>query len=332
MTQPVSGAKRKIIIDTDPAVGIRGTDADDPLAILLALASPELDLIGVTTTFGNCPTLLTARCALAVLQAAGRPEIPVCAGLTLPLCGRHHTRLLDAWQRTRGSPGSIALPELEGHLDPRHASDFIIEQAHRYPGELEIVAIGPQTNVATAILKDPSICTKLRGITFMGGALGIEPVYGRGNITPVAECNIWFDPQAAAIVFESGIPLTMVGLDVTSPAKQTVLYEDQLQRIDATRGNTSKLLASICNTYLDSPMFELGERRGCVLYDPLAVAVCADATLVTLAPMRIAVEQKGEYTVGQTVPVRDGEPNINVCVDVDGERAANLILERLLTL
>jgi inosine-uridine nucleoside N-ribohydrolase len=302
------------------------------MAILLALASPELELIGVTTTFGNCPAMLTARGALAVLKAAGRGDIPVCAGLELPLAGRHHTELLEAWSGSRGAPGVINLPALDGNLDPRRAPDFIVEQASRFPGEVEIVAIGPQTNLAAAFLLDPDLKRKLRGVTFMGGGLGLEPTYGRGNVTPVAECNMWFDPLAAKIVLESGVPLVMVGLDVTNPRKGTILSEEQLRRIDPAQSEAAALLSTVCETYLESPMFAFDGHRGCVLYDPLAVAVCIDSSLVTLTPMNIVVEQSGAYGVGQTIPLRNGEPNVAVATNVDGNRAAQLILDRLLTI
>ncbi len=162
----------------------------------------------------------------------------------------------------------------------------------------------------------------------MGGALGLDSRYGRGNITPVAECNIWFDPQAADIVFRSGIDLTMVSLDVTNPSTGMVLTEAAIRSVDRASAPLAPLFIDICATYLDAPMFDWA--KGCVLYDPLAVAVAADPGIASFEEMAIGVETSGVLSIGQTVPIRDQKPNIRVCVSVDGERIVGEIVSTIL--
>lgn len=320
----------KIILDTDPGVGIPGTDADDPIAILLALAHPNLELLGVTTTFGNCPPDLGARGAKAMLAAAGRPDVPVRVGHPVPLSGSLPGDLDQLYEGTRGKVGRIPLPDLELADRSQSACDFIIEQVHANPGEVTVVAIGPQTNIALAMQKDPSVRELLRSVVFMGGALGLDPQYGRGNVTPVAECNIWYDPEAAHEVFRSGVDLAMVSLDVTNPAVGTVLPGEVARSLRTTAGPVESILAKVCETYLDAPMFDWA--HGCVLYDPLAVAAAADPGLGGWKAMAVAVELSGEYTRGQTVPLRDTPPNLRAMVEVDGAAVVDEMLRTILTL
>jgi inosine-uridine nucleoside N-ribohydrolase len=321
-------SKRKIILDTDPAVGIPGTDADDPLALMLALKHPALDLLGVTTVFGNCPPALGARSAAAVLRAAGREEAPVAVGMGTRMNGDLPPLLRDAYAGDRGRPGRIALPEAARPVTRLHAVDFLIETVRRRPGEVTIVAIGPQTNLALALVKEPRLREEIGAIVFMGGALGLDARFGRGNITPVAECNIWFDPQAADIVFRSGVEMTMISLDVTNPAKGMLLPEAAFRDVDRGRSPLAALFVDVCSTYLDAPMFDWG--HGCVLYDPLAVAIAADPSLGRFERMAVGVETNGALTLGQTVPLRDGAANMNVCVDVDGARIVQAIVDTIL--
>jgi inosine-uridine nucleoside N-ribohydrolase len=321
-------ARRKVILDTDPAVGIPGTDADDPLALMLALKHPGLDLLGVTTVFGNCPPALGARSAAAVLRVAGREDIPVAVGMGTRMSGELPQLLRDAYAGDRGRPGRIPLPERAASVTSLHAVDLLIETVRRHPGEVTIIAIGPQTNVALALLKEPRLRDEIASIVFMGGALGLDPKFGRGNITPVAECNIWFDPQAADIVFRSGIDLTMVSLDVTNPSTGMLLPEEAFRNVDPKRSPLASLFVDVCSTYLDAPMFDWG--HGCVLYDPLAVAVAADPAVGTFESMAVGVETTGTLTLGQTVPLRDRVANIRVCVGVDGVRIVNQMVDTIL--
>ncbi|PLS32130.1 inosine/uridine-preferring nucleoside hydrolase [Bifidobacterium margollesii] len=320
----------KIIIDTDPGVGIPGTDADDPIALLFALADPRLDLLAVTSTFGNCPPWITARGARKVLDTASRTDIPVAQGLPLPLSGTLADELQEAYRGDRGRLGRVDLPELSERELSVSAPQLIIDTVKANPGEVTIVAIGPQTNVAAALLMCPEIKDDIAEIVFMGGGLGINAEFGRGNVTPVAECNIYFDPIAANVVFNSGIPMRMVSLDVTNPATGQILREETIEQIDASASPSAELFAQICATYMEKPMFDWG--HGCVLYDPLAVLAVADPTVGTWEDMAVRVETKGEYTLGQTVPIRGAKPNMRVMTDVDGTSSVDEIVRVIETL
>jgi inosine-uridine nucleoside N-ribohydrolase len=320
---------RKIILDTDPAVGIPGTDADDPLALMLAIKHPELDLLGVTTVFGNCPPALGARSAAAVLRAAGREDIPVAIGMGTSMAGGLPQALIEAYAGQRGHPGRIPLPELPDQTGRPHAVDLIIELVRASPGEVSIVAIGPQTNLALALLKEPRLRDEIASIVFMGGALGLDPKFGRGNVTPVAECNIWFDPAAADIVFRSGIDLTMVSLDVTNPSSGMLMPEEAVRAVDERRSPLAALFVEVCSTYLEAPMFDWG--HGCVLYDPLAVAVTAEPALGTFEPMAVGIETAGRLSIGQTVPLRDRPANVRVMTSVDGRRVVDAMVKTILS-
>ncbi|KAE8765658.1 nucleoside hydrolase [Georgenia thermotolerans] len=322
--------RTKVIVDTDPGVGIPGTDADDPIAILLALADPRLELIGVTTTFGNCPPELGARGARAVLDAAGRPDVPVAVGSAVALNGELPGDLSSRYDGERGRAGTIPLPSLADSAISSTAAEFIVDTVNAHPHEVTLIAIGPQTNIAQALELDPGIAERLRSIVFMGGALGLDPEYGRGNVTPVAECNIWYDADAADIVFRSGVDLTMVGLDVTNPNQGVVLSASAISAIDPDASAVAGMLAQICDTYLEAPMFEWAD--GCVLYDPLAVAAAADPELGEYRELAVGVERDGTLTRGQTVPLRDAVPNLRVLVKVDGAAFAGNCLDRILTL
>jgi inosine-uridine nucleoside N-ribohydrolase len=320
--------RRKIILDTDPAVGIPGTDADDPLALMLALRDPRLELMGVTTIFGNCPPALGARCAAAVLRAAGREDIPVAVGMATRMNGELPQLLTDAYAGARGRAGSVELPEAGNPHTTLGAVDFIIETVLAHPGEVTIVAIGAQTNLALAIEKEPRLRKDIGAVVFMGGALGLEPSYGKGNITPLAECNIWFDPQAADIVFRSGVDLTMVSLDVTNPTTGLMLRESAIRAVDPKSAPLAPIFREVCMTYLDAPMFDWGD--GCVLYDPLAVAVAADPGVASFREMSVCVNLETGAAHGQTVMRPDGKANMRVCVGVDGEKVVGDIVKTIL--
>ena len=179
-----------------------------------------------------------------------------------------------------------------------------------------------------ALLKEPSIKAKIPRIAIMGGAFAREPQFGRGNITPVAEYNIWNDPLAADIVFESGIPITAVGLDVTNPAKGTVMYEEQLFGLVKQRNKLSAFLHDVCKTYIDTPKFNWA-KKGCLLYDPLVVGTLVDRSLVTTERSRVRVETVSELTRGQTVAFPSDEGTVDVCVDVNGPGFVELFVSRL---
>ena len=196
-----------------------------------------------------------------------------------------------------------------------------------HPGEVTIIAIGPQTNLALALVKEPRLRNAIGSIVFMGGGLGLDPRFGRGNITPVAECNIWYDPQAADIVFRSGIDLTMVSLDVTNPTMGVILSEERIRSVKPDSTPLAAIFREVCATYLKAPMFHRGE--GCVLYDPLAVLLASDSSAGTFEEMAVGVETTGRFSLGQTIPLRDVEPNMRVC-KVNGAEVVDKIVDTIL--
>lgn len=323
----------RVIFDTDPGIGA-GLDADDPLALMLILASPELELVGVTPVFGNVEVNRATESALRVLEAARRTDIPIARGLSRAIDGTLHDASRAEYEKQASRIGAVDLERVEAERSREHAVDFIIRTVHEDPGNISIIAVGPLSNVAMALLKDPSLASKIKRVVIMGGAFGFEPNFGRGNVTPCAEYNIWHDPLAAKVVFESGVPLLAAGLDVTNPNKGTVLYEERLQGLVSAETEFSKFLHEICRNYIDAPRFNwTSGRRGCILYDPVAVAAAIDPTLVETRRFHVLIETSGQHAAGQTiVAARPDDPTdgpIEVCVDVDGERFVDFFLERI---
>lgn len=318
---------RRVILDTDPGIG-PGLDADDLLAILFCAANPGLKLEGVTTVFGNIEVTRATDNALRTLEAAGHSDVPVAMGNSIPLSGRWSTRAAEEYAHQAEKLEPVDHERVAAGKHELHAVDFIIETVLASPGEISLIAVGPQTNVAMALLKEPSLKEKIRDITIMGGAFGREATFGRGNITPVAELNMWCDPLAASVVFESGVPLTAVGLDITNPAKGTVLYEDQLRSLVEEKSPFTEFLWNACKQYIDAPKFNWA-KNGCVLYDPLAAAVAADPSLVTTERAIVHVETQGEHSNGQTIAHYDENGHVQVCVDVEGTRFIDVFVDTI---
>lgn len=307
---------RKVIIDTDI-----GDDIDDALAVILALKSPELDLIGITTVYKN--TVLRKQLALKLLHMYGRGDIAAAAGTGRPLANA-------------ADCGSIPcqLEAVEGLLSDNctmEAADFIIDKA-KNNADLTIVTIGALTNIANAVTKEPELAKRAR-LVVMGGMVS----------NPYPEGNIHTDPEAAKIVFESGIPITMVGLDVTlkctlngSVVKRIEeAADDRLQFLSKLiRLWKTKYLAPILKGWgmdIDENNFE----TDIPLHDPLAVGYLIDSNLFKAKKAKIFIETKGEYTRGVTVDsinVFTGQPNgynADVCTDVDSERFVGLFVQRI---
>lgn len=211
-------ARHRVILDCDPGV-------DDAIAILLALASPEIDLVGITCVTGNKDLPLTARNALRACAIVDRQDVPVYAGSLRPLMGPYRRK----WPSVHGEDGlcNLVLPGEPGELRNEHAVDFIIRKVLEAPGEISLCVIGPMTNVALAILKEPRIVPAIASVVFMGGA-----AFCPGNSTPRAEFNFLVDPEAAEIVLSAGIPLVMLGLDVTEKVRIEERHVAALEMID----------------------------------------------------------------------------------------------------
>ena len=309
-------APRKIIIDTDPG-------QDDAIAILLALASPEdIDLLGITCVAGNVPLPLTKVNALKVCELAGHPDIPVFAGCDAPM-----KRKLVTAEHVHGKTGldGIELPVPETKLQEAHAVDFLIEALRSEPsGSVTLVPIGPLTNIATAFDKAPDVIERVGEIVLMGGAY-----FEVGNITPTAEFNIYVDPEAAEIVFNSGAPITVMPLDVTHKALVTA---DRLEGFRSLGTKVGDAVASWTDFFERFDKEKYGS-AGAPLHDPCTIAYLIQPDLFTGREINVEIETKSELTLGMTVAdwwrVSGRAPNAMFMGDLDADGFFNLLTERL---
>ena len=311
-------AARKIIIDTDPG-------QDDALAILLALASPELDVLGITTVAGNVPLHLTQKNARKVCELAGKPQTPVYAGASRPM-----VRPLVTAEHVHGRTGLDGpdLPEPVMPLQSQHAVDFILQTLQSQPaGEITLCTLGPLTNVALALQRAPEIASRIRQIVMMGGGF-----FEGGNITPAAEFNIYVDPHAADVVFRSGVPLVLMPLDVTHQVLTT------RKRVDAI-GALGTPVAKACVELLE--FFERYDEQkygsdGGPLHDPCVIAYLLQPELFQGRDCNVVVETGSELTMGMTVVdwwAVSGRPaNAKVMRTVDADGFFSLLTARLKTL
>jgi len=302
----------KVLLDTDPGI-------DDSLAIMLALRSPELEVVGITTVSGNVPADQGARNAARILEYLGREEIPLYKGEDKPRV----VELVTA-QDTHGQDGlgETYLPEPKlGYKEG--GVDFILSSLYEYPGDLTIIALGPLTNIAAALERDKEAFRNLKRLIVMGGAAKVH-----GNCSPVAEYNFWADPHAADYVFQNLSDIVMVGLDVTRQIVLTPNYRELLRQFDTP---IARLVNKITRFYVD---FHWKQERtlGCVINDPLAVAVAFAPDLVQTRPYYVQVETEGRSR-GQSLVDFAGfyrrPPNAHVCLTVDAQRFMHLFLKRL---
>src|SRR5208282_4519757 len=287
----VAQSPRRVIIDTDPGV-------DDAMAILLALNSPELKVEALTVVPGNVDGRQGLENALKLTSLAGRCDLPVAGGAQHPL----NQKLITAqfWHGKNGLAG-VELPASKCRCDSRFGPDLIIELIHKYPHEVTLIPVGPLTNIALAVSKDPSIVPLAKDIVIMGGSIT------GGNVNGAADANSYGDPEAAAIVFNAGWMVTMVGSDV---GERTIITRKYLADLQALHGPESDFIAKLADFYLTRS--EKSGYQGAAMYDPLAVGVVIDPTLVTLKDMHVDVETKGEFTRGETVANRMGYDENNV--------------------
>lgn len=327
-----------MIIDTDPGIGVPGSDVDDGLAILLALASEELRVEAITVVAGNVEAEEGTRNALNLLELAGVEGVPVAKGAEKPLVGS----LVTGSSLIRGRLGMLGYGEEAWARPPQawerrvhlrrsrqHAVDLIASKVRDYPGQVTVITIGPLTNLATALLKDPHLAGDIGELIVMGGAVAVP-----GNTTPVAEFNVWCDPEAAKIVFNSGAPMTLVGLDVTT---RTLLASEHLATIRSSDTPVARFVAEMTEAWIGI-IRRLRGIEGCWMHDPLALAVAIDPALVRTEGMFVDVETRGEITRGQTVGYagkallfHGKEANAMVCVDVDVDGFMGMLVNRLST-
>jgi purine nucleosidase len=319
---------RRVIIDTDP-----GTD--DALAILLALNSPEFKVEALTIPAGNVEEWQGLENALEIVSLARRCDVVVAGGAKHPL----NQKLITAqfWHGKNGL-ANVELPPSDCKADPRFGPDLIIELVHKYPHEITLIPVGPLTNIALAVSKDPSIAGLVKDIVIMGGSIS------GGNVNGAAEANIYNDPEAAQIVFNAGWMVTMVGSDV---GEKTLITRKYLAELQSSHGPQSDFIAKIADFYLNRS--EKSGYAGAPMYDPLAVGIALDPTLGTLKEMHVDVETKGEFTRGETVANRMGsnennvlhgdhyeiegvielKPNARVCLASDANRFLRLFISRI---
>ncbi len=319
---------QRVIIDTDPGV-------DDAFAILLALNSTELKVEALTVVPGNVDGRQGLENALKIASLAGRCDVTVAGGAQHPL----NQKLITAqyWHGPNGLAG-VELPASKCKADSRFGPDLIIELVHQYPHEITLIPVGPLTNIALAVSKDPSIVPLVKNIVIMGGSIT------GGNVNGAAEANIYNDPEAAAIVFNAGWMVTMIGSDV---GERTLMTRKDIAQLQVVHGPESDFVAKLSDFYLTRS--EKSGYEGAAMYDPLAVATAIDPSLVTLKDMHVDVETRGEFTRGETVVNRMGsdennvlhgdhyeiegvielKPNARVCLASDADRFLKLFIGRL---
>lgn len=305
--------RKKVIIDVD-------TGIDDALALSYAIRSPELEVLGVTTCFGNTSVEDAARNTIHILNLLD-VQIPVAIGAHKPIY-RDHLKAKATHVHGEDGLGDTGHPFIAGKPIEQHAVDFIIENIKEYPHEITMILVGSSTNLAHAILKEPEIIGLIKEVVIMGGAVTVP-----GNVTPFAEANIYTDPEAVDLVFRSGLPIRLVGLDVTL---QTLLPREILQIWREKNTQLSNFFADMTEFYMDFYLrrYDMG---GCGLHDPLAVGVVIDPSIVKGKYMDVQVTLEDNAEIGKTFVSleQSNKSNIQVCLEVDAERFLQHFLSRV---
>ena len=307
---------RKIIIDTDPG-------QDDAVAILLALASPELKVIGITVVAGNVPLPLTELNTRKVVELAGSPDIPIFAGCSEPI-----DRKLVTAEHVHGHTGldGPVLPDPSIKLQSKHAVDYLIETL-RYTADVTLCPLGPLTNIATALQRAPEIATNIREIILMGGGY-----FEGGNITPAAEFNIYVYPTAADIVFRSGVPITVLPLDVTH---QVLVTPPRVEALRSLSNSAGPAVAEFTDFFERYDKEKYGS-EGAPLHDPTVIAYLLDSALFEGRHINVTIETKSRLTLGATVAdwwrVTDRPRNAIWVRNVDVDGFFKLLTDRIATL
>ena len=306
---------RKIIIDTDPG-------QDDAVAILLALGSAELEIVGITAVAGNVPLKLTEKNARKICELAGRPDIKVYAGAIRPL-----VRELVTAEEVHGKTGlnGPQLPDPKMKLQHQYAVDFIVETLMKEEaGTITLCALGPLTNVALALIREPKIAPRIKEIVLMGGGF-----FEGGNVTPTAEFNIYVDPQAADLVFKSGIPIVMMPLDVTHKALTTAKRTQAIRKLGTRVGTATAEMLEFFERFDE----EKYGTDGGPLHDPCVIAYLLKPELFKGRNCNVTVETASELTMGMTVidwwGVTKRPKNAMVMRDIDHDAFFALLVERL---
>jgi purine nucleosidase len=307
-----------IIIDTDPG-------QDDAVAILLALASPELEILGITAVAGNVPLALTEINARKICELAGKTDVKVYSGAIRPML-----RPLVTAEHVHGRTGldGPVLPEPKMKLEKQHAVDFIIETLmERAAGTVTLCVLGPMTNIGLALVREPRIASRIKRIVAMGGGF-----FEGGNVTPTAEFNIYVDPQAARLVFESGIPITLIPLDCTHQALTT---KARVEKFRVMPNKTGPATAQLLDFFERFDEQKYGTDGG-PLHDPCVIAWLLQPELFTSRDVNVSIECESELTMGMTVidwwRVTDRKVNATVCRGINADGFFELLTTRLATL
>jgi pyrimidine-specific ribonucleoside hydrolase len=321
-------ARKMVLIDTDP-----GTD--DAMAILLALNSPEIDVKAITVVPGNSTAPHVLDNALRIVSLANRCDIPIAGGAVKPLFQELITN--DAVHGANGL-GGIELPASHCKVDPRFGPDLIVDTVRAHPHEVTIVAIGPLTNLALALARDPALPSLVKEVVIMGGSID------SGNSTPAAEANIFGDPEAAQIVFQAGWKLTMSPLGVGA---KTVFTQKLLDRLSQTHGPENDFAVEVIKGVIPYGLKQ--GWGGMRMYDPTAMAYAIDPSILKTEFWHVDVETRGQYTRGETVENRINAverrvwrgdryvfegfdpvtPNVHVGVDIDTDRFMEMFISRI---
>ena len=306
--------KKRIIIDTDLGV-------DDSLAILLALASPEIEIEAITTVSGACQVEQGVINALSILELAKSTDIPVAQGMRTPLI---QPPIISSDVHNISGLGYASLPYPSNKAVDSHAIDLLIQKIMAEPDEITLVTIGPLTNLAMAIRREPRLARAVKEVISMGGAINES-----GNMTPQAEFNIFFDPHAAHIVFHSGMPMTLVPLDVTY---KTILRQTELDQLAENPSSISRFVMDATRFYME---FYKKNRNmdGCAMNDPLALALTFAPRLVTLKKLFVDIDISEGASMGKTYAdiyrVLGKEENISVASEVRSTDFIQIFMERI---
>jgi purine nucleosidase len=310
--------QHQIIIDTDPG-------QDDALAILLALASPEIEVLGITAVAGNVPLALTEVNARKICELAGKRDVKVFAGAVRPM-----VRPLVTAEHVHGRTGldGPVLPEPKMPLQKQYGPDFIVDTLMSHAaGTVTLCTLGPLTNVALALIKEPRIASRIKRIIAMGGGYSEG-----GNVTPAAEFNIYVDPHAARVVFDVGVPITLVPLDCTHQALTT---RARIQKFREMENNTGPAVALMLDFFERFDVDKYGTDGG-PLHDPCVIAWLLHPEMFTGKDVNVAIECESELTMGMTIidwwNVSGRKPNAHVVRGIDHDAFFKLLIERLETL
>lgn len=311
---------RKIIIDTDPGV-------DDALAIFLALSCPEIDVVGLTTIFGNVTTETASQNALRISEMLGRSDIPVAHGANKPLKGEFTGRAY--FVHGENGLGDIALPEFKGKIHNKTAAEFIVDTILKNPHEITLVVLGPQTNLALALELNPKIAGLVKEVVVMGGVINEN-----GNVNPAAEANIMGDPEAADMVLTANWPVVLIGLDIT---RKIVMTDDYLEKFKTCKNKFGEFFYQASRFYLNFYQTYM-KMNGICGHDPSTIAYLLKPDLFKTKKGSLRVMTEG-LARGQTIMDQrqtwygknawSDLPKVQVALDVDAQGVLDFILGRL---